>query len=235
MEEVSVAASIVSLAIGLLAIWLSIIFYRMSSDASRKVDTSAKAIESSVIRLEKLFDRLYADTFSMMRDTVTDMRRHIWPEPNDDPDSSPGEDEETQRRADEKLQELQDQVTKEIAALAQETGLTGARVAGLQQEIMPLLEKTLDRSRQIEAEAREESLRQSVVRVLRAARGKHEVTADDILDSLQRRFDLRTVIDEIERMRDDRILDFEGPLGPFTVITYIPPARRGRKEDSSRS
>ncbi|WP_006786881.1 hypothetical protein [Thiorhodospira sibirica] len=82
MDLVSLIASIASLIVAVGAIWLSIVFYKMSSNASNAKNEAAKGIDASVQRLEKLFDKLYSDTFSMMKDTVSDMRRHIWSKPS---------------------------------------------------------------------------------------------------------------------------------------------------------
>jgi len=70
-EIISLIASITSVILAVGAIWLSITFYRMSSAASKATEEAAKGISASVERLEKLFDKLYSDTFSMMRDTVS--------------------------------------------------------------------------------------------------------------------------------------------------------------------
>ncbi len=89
MEIISLISSIASLIIAILAIWLSIAFFKMSAKASSATTEAAKDIESSVKRLENLFDKLYSDTFSMMKETVTDMRNHIWNNPaTDDRDIS---------------------------------------------------------------------------------------------------------------------------------------------------
>jgi hypothetical protein len=80
MEVAALIASIVSIIISGFAIWLSITFYRMSVGESAKTTEAANEIASGVKRLDDLFDRLYADTFGMMKDTLTDMRKHIWPD-----------------------------------------------------------------------------------------------------------------------------------------------------------
>ena len=81
-DIISFIASIASLILAIGAIWLSVVFFRMSDTASKATTEAAKDIAASVERLENLFDKLYSDTFSMMRDTVTDMRKHIWNNPN---------------------------------------------------------------------------------------------------------------------------------------------------------
>lgn len=69
-DIISFIASIASLILAVGAIWLSVVFFRMSDAASKATTEAAKDIAASVERLEKLFDKLYSDTFSMMRDTV---------------------------------------------------------------------------------------------------------------------------------------------------------------------
>lgn len=70
VETTSLLASLASLVLAVVAIWLSIVFFKLSSRASEATTEAAKGIASSVERLEKLFDKLYSDTCSMMRDTV---------------------------------------------------------------------------------------------------------------------------------------------------------------------
>ena len=78
-EVASLIASIVSVLIGGLAIWLSLTFYKMSTQLSQDAKEASKGISASVERLEKVFDKLYTDTFSMVKETMSDMRKHIWP------------------------------------------------------------------------------------------------------------------------------------------------------------
>lgn len=92
LEILSLVASIASVILALLAIWLSFAFFKLSSSASKSTEEAAKGISASVERLEKLFDKLYADTFSMMRETVTDMRQHIWKAPPHDEAEGIGEE-----------------------------------------------------------------------------------------------------------------------------------------------
>jgi hypothetical protein len=77
IEVISLLSTIASLIFAVLAIWLSIVFYRLSITASKATEDVTKGISASVERLEKIFDKLYSDTFSVMRETVTDMRKHI--------------------------------------------------------------------------------------------------------------------------------------------------------------
>ncbi|BEM42756.1 hypothetical protein RG283_001522 [Serratia marcescens] len=106
-------ATISSLVLAIGAIWLSFVFYRMSNEASKETTTAAKDIQASVVRLEKIFDKLYSDTFSMMKDTVTDMRHHIWRKPPTSSDDSVTNNEE-------KMNNLKESISNEIISLVDE-------------------------------------------------------------------------------------------------------------------
>ena len=55
MELISLTASIASLILAIGAIWLSIVFFKMSSSASQATREAAKGIDASVQRLENLW------------------------------------------------------------------------------------------------------------------------------------------------------------------------------------
>ena len=74
----SLALSLASIGISGFAVWLSVRFYKMTSSQSKDIEKAASQIGGSVDRLESLFDKMYSDTFSMMEDTVADMRRYIY-------------------------------------------------------------------------------------------------------------------------------------------------------------
>ena len=84
IEVISLTASIASLVLAIVAIWLSLVFFKLSGATSEKANEASRSVMSSVEKLEKIFDKLYSDTFSIMKDTVSDMRKHYWKEEPDD-------------------------------------------------------------------------------------------------------------------------------------------------------
>jgi len=108
MEIAALIASAVSIALGGYAIWLSITFFKMSTRTNENTIEAAKEISSGVLRLDELFNKLYADTFGIMKDTMTDMRKHMWPEIF----KESGQD---QTKATNVIKELTDQMKTEIS------------------------------------------------------------------------------------------------------------------------
>ena len=218
-ELLSLTASIASLILAIIAIWLSLVFYRMSSQLSESTKEASKGIGSSVERLEELFDKLYADTFSMMKDTVSDMRKHIWPD-----EARPEEriDEEADKKAEQKIRSLTDEVQRQLSEVLKRQELTDDRVTTVTHELGSLVEKAISQSRKVEVEARDETIREHILRAIHLHRHrKRAVTAGDIVDRLKDDvFPIRRVVDELRRMKTEEVISYEGEvLGASTEIS----------------
>lgn len=227
VDVTSLFASIASVILAIVAIWLSIAFFRMSSQLSEGTREAAKGIGASVERLEKLFDKLYADTFSMMRDTVSDMRKHMWPD-NASPDEKITE--EAEKRAEEKTAALKEQIQQEVGRMLHRQRITDEKVTSLSHEMQTLLERAISGSRRLEREAREETLRDRISRAVAEIRQRNRsrgrsagVTAGQLVDRLEKDIPPSRLILELEKMAEERRIGVsERPIGPDTLITFGP-------------
>lgn len=215
---ISLIATVASLILAIGAIWLSVVFYKMSVAASNSTTEAAKGIASSVERLEKLFDKLYSDTFSMMRDTVSDMRKHMWPE-----DDADGEKaiELAEQKADEKFSELRRSMEGQLASILQRQKITEDKFLNVQNEMRGLLDRAINRSRQAETEARDEALREFVLRAIRVVSQTHTVVhIDDIVENLREKGISPTrILRELRRMRNEELVHFNSDvLQPSTEV-----------------
>ena len=155
LEVASFAATIASLVLAIVAIALSIVFYRMSSQLSQSAKESAKDISASVEKLEKLFDRLYADTFSIMKDTVSDMRKHAWGQSGD---QMPDLLEEAERKADEKIVALRERMEDQVMNILKGQKITEDRLGHIKGELRELVDLAITDSRKVEHQATEVSV-----------------------------------------------------------------------------
>lgn len=78
IEVFSIVASVFSIVLGIVAIWLSVVFYKMSESSSKDMERSSNAISSNVQKLDVLFEKMYTDTFGMVKETVSDMRKYVY-------------------------------------------------------------------------------------------------------------------------------------------------------------
>jgi hypothetical protein len=208
IELISFISSIASLVLAIVAIWLSWVLFRLSEVSSRETKEAARAIANNVERLDQLFGRLYADTFAMMKDTVSDMRRHIWPEEVAEQNLSS----EAEKRADEKIAILRQELLAEVKGIAlRQAGSDRHLIDALTTEVSSVVDRAIQQSRGVEGLAREETLRDKIVRRLAALHtvGGNIVANDFILDE-QLGAGPKEVISELLRMRDDGLVAFEG-------------------------
>ncbi|MGH9421135.1 MAG: hypothetical protein ACRD3J_14255 [Thermoanaerobaculia bacterium] len=211
---VSFSASLASLVLAIIAIWLSIVFYRMSTVSAEQTKDAAKGIAANVERLEKLFDRLYSDTFAMVKDTVTDMRRHVWPE-----EKRLIPETQIEERANEKVAQLRGEVTAEIKKILDRQAGTDQRVKSLAGELSGVVERAITESRRVDAEAREETLRDQVLKLLTTATAATvEIRADKFVESIATPLEPLAVIEELERMQRDGLVEFNPPLRASSKI-----------------
>lgn len=210
IEVVSLIASIASLVLAVIAIWLSFKFFEKSSEASAKTIDASKSVNSSVEKLEKLFDKLYSDTFSMMKDTVSDMRKHIW---NGDESSNTYElEEELEKKAQSKVDKLKTDLSQDISKMFSNQNKTDFEIEKLRLEFTELINKAVIQSRNIENEAKEETLRNYIIRTYRILRkSKKKILVDNIIDkAIDEHISPKEIVDELSKMKEDAIIDFEG-------------------------
>ncbi|NFG24864.1 hypothetical protein FDF11_13285 [Clostridium botulinum] len=131
VDTFSIFASITSIILGIVAIWLSFLFYKMSDKSARESEKSAHSIEASVKKLEILFDKLYSGTFDMMKDTVTDMRKHVYSGSN-----------EMQNNNEKIEKEINKKTLSEVAATVEEIKSSQKTDTELQKIIMDIIESS---------------------------------------------------------------------------------------------
>ena len=209
IEIFSLISSIASLILAIVAIWLSIVFFKMSDAASKATTEAAKGIGASVDRLEKLFDKLYSDTFSMMRDTVSDMRKHIWNNPSE---------EKT-----EISQTIKNEISKQVSKVLEEEGLNNSPK---KQEMSEKLEGVLENSFK-QAKQRKQTIKSE--RLLATIKDHQPVTMHKLAKILGMEEE-DVAIPNMFSLREEGKVTWDGPansLSSDSVITLKPESSNG--------
>lgn len=217
METTALVASIVSIIIGGFAIWLSVTFYRMSNKISEDTKEAAKGISASVNRLESLFDSLYSDTFSMMKDTVSDMRKHIWPVK----EQSAEEQKQIEEKADAKIDELKKQISNELSGMMARVGDTDSKIDDVEKNLEKLVERAIQQTRQVESETQEaKSLSELMIRIKNFVFNKGQMKVGYLLNhpSFRRRHETNQLIAALTLLKDVGGIDVEGDIDDLDTI-----------------
>jgi len=158
VQAVALLASMASLALALVAIWLSFKFYNMSIRSSEKIEEANRAIGASVDRLEKVFQMQYSDTFSMVRDTYTDFRKRLMPETT----AVAQVEQLAENTADRKVEELRTEIKAELTKIVDRVGQTDAQLGSVRTQLEGVVDKAIVRSRKVDQEAVEETLKAAI-------------------------------------------------------------------------
>ena len=218
-ELISFTATVASLILAILAIYLSIKFYQMSSNLSQKSTEAANRINASTEKLEILFDKLYSDTFSMMRDTVADMRKHMWPPEEMVEDTISAE---IEKRTDDKIKVKKDETKADFIKMLHQQKVSDDKVSTITNEMSKVFDRAIVDSRKVEAEVRFETIRDALVNYIRFHHKTNDpVTADQILARFSYKFNYKNILVELERMKIDGIIYYDdNHIGPDTLIKY---------------
>jgi hypothetical protein len=134
--------------------------------------------------------------------------------------------EQIEARADSKIASIRQELMEQISVLAGSAGGTAAKVRELRQELLPLVEEAMARSRHAEAEAREETLRDVRISHVRAY-GSRGVQAASLFNFVGRRNRewQRDFLVEIEKLRDEGVIDYKsdryGAIPSTERIVYV--------------
>lgn len=214
METASIVASVVSVILAFVAIGLAVFFYRMSHDVTQSTREAAKDIQSGVSRLEKLFDSLYTDTFGMMKETFTDMRKHMWPDTGADETSNLVE-----QKANEKIAVVKEEVSAELSNIFSKIGTTDQKVKAVESRLESLVDRAITQSRRVEKEARDETIRDVVLDKLRKL-GKPggSIRWVEFIESIPKRISSYSAAEELIRLQEDGLVLIPGhPTKPLDI------------------
>ncbi|MEQ4923449.1 hypothetical protein [Proteus hauseri] len=208
-ELLSFILSIVSLIVSGGAVWLSFKFYQMSDNASKEAKRSSDQIKSSTEKLEGLFSRLYTDTFTMMKDTVTDMRQHIYH------NSGNGESLE------DKLNEMKESINREVKMTFEETideiNENDSKINTIEKK----LEEIINQQINVVIEERYNQIADEILRILNESQYYMVFEIDSLL-SQKVKVDMSEIITTLEKMRELNLINTDDKeINPFTQIKRI--------------
>jgi hypothetical protein len=98
-----------------------------------------------------------------------------------------------------------------------------------------IIEQAIVSSRQADLEAREETVREHILRTIRTfRRSRPKVTIDDIVEKLKPSFTIERIFNEMSKLKEEKIIEFRPDLfQPDTEVHLL--SRIGIREFSPRN
>lgn len=211
-ELLSFILSIVSLIVSGGAVWLSFKFYQMSDNASKEAKKSSDKIQVNTEKLEGLFSRLYSDTFTMMKDTVTDMREYIY---------HPLEKEKT---LEDRLNEMKESINKEIQMTLNEN-FNGLQDNDIRiNKIEERLESVINKNVNVVIEERHNDVENQILRVLSDGKKHIVFQMHELLsEKFKLKIDMAELITTLEKMVELELIasSSSGRINFLSIIKKI--------------
>lgn len=91
---VAFIASLVSIIIAIVAFVMSILFYRWADKSSKNIENVSQEIRDNTKKIEIIFDKLYSDTFGIMKSNIEAMQTSCFCQPISSGDSSQSSDDQ---------------------------------------------------------------------------------------------------------------------------------------------
>lgn len=71
-------AALTSIILAIFALIFAVVFYRWSDKSNKEIVSVAQAIDSNTKKIENLFDKLYSDTFGIMKSNIEAMQKQLY-------------------------------------------------------------------------------------------------------------------------------------------------------------
>ena len=207
----NIIAAAVSMVLGILAIGLSITFFVLATRQTKGAESAAQNVAVSVEKLELIFGKLYDDTFTIMRDTVTDMRNHIWR--LDDKGKPVQRVEETvgEIEPNREFLRLRSDLIAQVAEVREELGAVDARTAEKLEALESRLKKTPPHA--AEHTGTPDFVRRQVLDAVYFGthRGKAATLTSLLTNLTQRGLPRTEIVSAVFALRRDGLVEWAGP------------------------
>ena len=233
VDAVSLVASIASLILSVLAIWLAFKFYELSKESAEAATNASNDVSSTVARLEKVFQMQYSDTFSMVRDTYTDFRRHLLA----DSEASARSEQLAETHASAKAKTLKDEATNQVTRILATAATGPAPRSSAQHEINAIVTDVIDRSLAVNREARDEAVKEQIVEYLLATSGPNtRWRVGAVVSRFRERFQLSAIVKSLYDLHRSNVIALNGQFSDWVEIgpetTFLAPHLSNQKPAS---
>ncbi|WP_327026088.1 hypothetical protein [Micromonospora sp. NBC_01739] len=210
---ISFVTGIVSLIVGMFAVWLSVVLYRFSNDAQEQIRGTAERVEKAVSVLDEQLRYLHADTFSLVRETFGDMRAAVWSTRNDD-------------TTDDSAATIAATLTKEMTSLREQlladiskvTSVTGSGASELHAAVDTAIRHSVDAGLMV----RDEVVHRAILHEISKA-GSDGCVAAAVVTAAGQEFPFGVVVRGLKNLRASGHLRWSGELQPLSVVHVTTP------------
>lgn len=211
--------AVIGIVVALVALALSVYVYQWSktdlAEFTRSTEASIQRWSDVTIRIESATTRIEREVESLRRETFSLVRDHYVRATDRDETGAAAREAE---RAEKLLNHIQTQSTNEIEAVLKRQGIALDVAPQLQSQLSTVFANSLKQTRDATDRAREDTLREEVLRVVRDHEGD-ELTLATLADLLSSSFSRSEIAGAIEGLRNANLVILKpDELQPDVVI-----------------
>lgn len=190
------AATIASFVLSVVAILLSLAFFYLSWRQTEKATDAANKIAGTVDKVETLFDTMYSDTFGMVKEAMSDLRKHAWQRYG-----TSEAQQEVEQKVSLRIEELRQRNEAQLQTIIGKFDATDEKYMSLKRDIGHLLNSTITETLRVENET---ALEEFLLRVMAIATPSQGQALKLKLSTLTRKLELtiqelQGYLNELER------------------------------------
>lgn len=194
-EIASLIASVVSVTLAIVAMGLAGFFYKLTKDEAARNTEAAARIEQSTGQLSTWFNRMYSDTFSLMREQFHGMQSQVFQQPTTGRDGN----EAAQAQADQQIEELKQLTDARITQILEQMQIADANLDTVREELTAVANTTIEQSRRVDANVKRDVVRAAILDTLRTMPNM-QMESGDLIGKLFQQHGARAVHNQIIEM-----------------------------------
>lgn len=197
--------SVVSIVIGIFSLVISVIFYNMTTSTYKDTTKLTHEIDKKLIQLSQLSDWIHNDLYTLLSDTLLDMRKYVWTESDNKVTNVVKEkmESEANKIIHESLKDLKNQ----------EKRIT---LPELELVVNKIIEEYINTENEIKNETLSVIIKEKYQELKKF---KNVIFLNDFLFGLKDIAPL-DIVRELNKLKEREECEFVDPLNPKSVITF---------------
>lgn len=212
INMISLVTSIFSIALAILAIALSLFFYKWTSALENSIKENVRNLGQEIEGMIEFNKTFYGDTFTLVKEAYGDMRKHAWPETKGKSEASEREIEE---RVEQALGPIKENYDKQLGELIDRQKMSDERAEELTAQIGGITDNLLLKSTELEKKIRSTKLREDIYSLIKKGEFFH---IGYLFKEMEKKgYSFQDIEMELGKMTTEGILGRGGSKGEWAI------------------
>ncbi len=219
LSDFELFATISSLILSVLAIWLSLVFYKLSSESSREATKALDKIDTGIDKMQLLFDKFYSGNLALLADTYTDLRAHILGAPTQQKSIKESADAQAQQV----ITDLERDLELKVQQILASQDLPISVSERISQRMKTIVEEGIVGTRLAQEEAYNTTVVDAVRKVIHdLSSSSQSIFVQEVMLAISPQVPRIEIIEALAKLRDESEIALDpDSIAPSSVVTIL--------------